>query len=233
MTSGDIMNDMITSNTQVKSFSTSYSSASLLSSSKGVFLNDDNQSLLYSSPSCLYYDEPTSLYHYAIGFVKRLIHIYLSSPILLMILPLLLGILIGIFVQSVILNRRSGVPNDTSHDKNDKKSSKATSKSNDMVANMIQLMLSSPKHIFFSIVSCFVSIIPTKLVVINHDDDDVTQKEDKARCELQNDTMIRECNVNKEYLPKHIAVIMDGNRRYGKSKYGNITKVSKISVIFM
>ena len=249
MTVGDTFSTMITSTTKVKSSPISYStiSTSLLSSSKGMFLTDDddvdvgsssksyfmipdNQSLLYSSPSsssCLYYDE-SSFYHHVIGFTKRLIHIYLSSPMLLMIVPLIIGILIGLFIQNMILSRRRSYRRNS----NKEISLSSSSKKNNNVMNMIQIVLLSSKLFLVSIVLPFISTILSKLTIVsnkeddNKNDKDVKQKEENARCELQNNNETkRECNINIKYLPKHIAVIMDGNRRYGKIKYnGNITK---------
>jgi undecaprenyl diphosphate synthase len=54
-----------------------------------------------------------------------------------------------------------------------------------------------------------------------------TERDDQTRTELRHQTsneIKRESGIEQQYIPCHIAVIMDGNRRYGKTKYGNATR---------
>jgi undecaprenyl diphosphate synthase len=50
------------------------------------------------------------------------------------------------------------------------------------------------------------------------------ERDEQTRLELRANESTRESGVDLECVPGHIAVIMDGNRRYGKSKYGNATR---------
>lgn len=50
------------------------------------------------------------------------------------------------------------------------------------------------------------------------------ERDVKTRHQLKTQVSTRESGVNLQSVPQHIAVIMDGNRRYGKAKYGNATR---------
>jgi undecaprenyl diphosphate synthase len=134
----------------------------------------------------------------------RVMRIYLSNPLLLAFVPLLLGVGFGIWIgrRSVCQENPGGI----------NKRSKSWLWGREM---LLSLCLNCSTHVLYSLRrGGFVN--ESKLF------DD--QRDEQTRLELRANESTRESGVDLECVPGHIAVIMDGNRRYGKSKYGNATR---------
>ena len=59
----------------------------------------------------------------------------------------------------------------------------------------------------------------------NNDTDDNEERDSQTRTYLQSPLHTqKESKIPIQHLPQHIAIIMDGNRRYGKTKYNSITR---------
>jgi hypothetical protein len=66
------------------------------------------------------------------------------------------------------------------------------------------------------------TLLPPAVVVA---DAPLESREDYVRTDLKSDNgCIKESGFEKSQVPRHIAVIMDGNRRYGKQRYGSASR---------
>lgn len=137
--------------------------------------------------------------------VGRALNAYLSSPLFLALLPLLIGVFVGLYLGRG--RRVSSRP-----------------KGGSILASISN---------YTSLVYCWVGlrvavllmhIVPEKISSVSQQYlEDMRDR--RTRTELREKVEVeRESGVREESIPQHVAVIMDGNRRYGKQRYGNATR---------
>ena len=153
------------------------------------------------------------------AIIRKIFLRYLYHPVYLFLLPLGCGIVLGLLLARLTC-RYSYSSNATNTDLQRKQQAGTNH------PHYLTTTCQSWKSYIGSIVIPLVllaNIAAHKKVEFNLKD-----KEDAARAQAKNKTVGDKCyeaQVPQDKLPKHIAVIMDGNRRYGRSKYGIATKV--------
>lgn len=162
--------------------------------------------------------------------IKKTANAYLSSPILLALLPLLVGCAVGFVVAWWWLGGSSG-----SKDKNIDGQTRTHHKKGILVSGQssrawdfrssILLLTTATQAMLESSVHAVTTSYCSKNENENDNDTELARREDATRRQLSsNANTTRESDVPLSSVPKHIAVIMDGNRRYGRQRYGSATR---------
>lgn len=130
---------------------------------------------------------------------------YISNPLCLALSPLVFGVALGFWV-----GRRSGsVSQDVSKDPSIDKRTRGIA------------FLAHVSHLYHWLSLRAVLVFGKSNISSELFQD---ERDEQTRTELRSMETKMESGVEPHCIPRHIAVIMDGNRRYGKAKYGNATR---------
>ena len=139
---------------------------------------------------------------YILHYCKIIYHLYiqkyLNSPFVLGLLPLLIGIIVGFSLGWWYF----GYDNDSSIDDYDDNDSS--------IDDYDDYDYDNDKNYYND---------------NNNDNNNNDDDENKTRSYFQSSIhTTKESSIPQSLLPQHIAIIMDGNRRYGKQRYNSISK---------
>ena len=180
--------------------------------------------------------------------LMRAVHSYHAKPIILVLIPLGFGLLVG-----YIVGRRHEQRPSTRDEYADKKLQKSLSSRQRLSERLVDWFLSTLAGFYsyknsyeqqpydptceektieqqegeLSRQSCeCVPLLSSSRATAEADaDPSLPQREHFVRTDLKSDRgCTKESGVPKIQVPRHIAVIMDGNRRYGKMNYGNASR---------
>lgn len=166
--------------------------------------------------------------------IKKTANAYLSSPLLLALIPLLVGCAVGFVVAWWWLGGSSSSSSSVSKDKNINGKAKTNHKKGTSVSGQSSravdvrssmLLLTTAAQAMLESLVHTVTTYCSKNESENDDDAELAQREEATRQQLSSDANTnRESGVPLSSVPQHIAVIMDGNRRYGRQQYGSATR---------
>ena len=181
-----------------------------------------------------YHDKP--LWWLVLRWMKMMLfkiaRSYHAKPILLVIIPIIAGIIIGFYLAKLI-----------EYSKNKKRKATTNSTILERTTKNIKTWISV---ICLGLVTTFSSILWTDYYPSptihdeneekenksysdrnedNNNDPALQEREDNVRVHLNSEKgATRESDVPLSRVPKHVAIIMDGNRRYGKARYGSAAR---------
>ena len=162
--------------------------------------------------------------------IKKTANAYLSSPILLALLPLLVGCAVGFVVAWWWLGGSSSGIKDKNVDGQTRTRHKKgifvsgqRSRAWDFRSSILLLTTAAQ-----AMLESLFHTVTTSYCYKNNENDngaELARREDATRRQLSsNANTTRESGVALSSVPQHIAIIMDGNRRYGRQRYGSATR---------
>uniref|UniRef100_A0A7S4R975 Alkyl transferase n=1 Tax=Ditylum brightwellii TaxID=49249 RepID=A0A7S4R975_9STRA len=178
--------------------------------------------------------------------LRKIANAYLGNWILLMLVPCLFGLGIGCWLgRNIERKKKNGGENDKKRGyhtsgrcREERESQLKSYYGCDGVKeslHRVSSLFSSTTALIFTIVFEISNSLFSKTFSCSflkgelpqqEEERELEKKEDKARSNLRSSAQTQyESGVNTQDIPKHIAVIMDGNRRYGRKVYGSATKV--------
>jgi len=172
---------------------------------------------------------------YCSTILARIVDAYLSSTICLALVPLFCGLCIGYFLGAKRRRQTASIE----EDEDDVQDCKTLRDYKDLWLISLSLTLvcwyQKARSIIIPVSSLEERNIDIKEekhpISVTRKTDSVVELDDERKRYEHAKTYLnsavnteRESGIELSKVPKHIAVIMDGNRRYGRNKYGSATR---------
>eukprot|EP00978_Attheya_sp_CCMP212_P014872 scaffold38132_cov40-Attheya_sp.AAC.2 len=156
--------------------------------------------------------------------IRRLARVYFGSPVLLALTPLLVGLLVGFLLGSSWQKKQPKPVSGSS--KNPSTKFARSSRTSPVAWKESMISIQRAFSCGWIVLLSYVQLLFRQHEPVRETTAiDNAERDDKTRTELLSDAnTVRESGVDRHLVPRHVAVIMDGNRRYGRKRYGSATR---------